>query len=189
MCSKTKSRCELTCAELRTRFRNISGHKTIHIYHIFEDNNFCTAVIHQATLGEAKARNAPNGGNFVILGQMSIVSFYDFWNEYLRREFVIAIGQLNRNEQNREVVQWRLREHASHDLWGDLRHLRTSIVHHLGVATDDVARCKLIKWFKPGDEILITPEYMRAIFLALLKYRNQMFEVSMRKRRFYIREY
>jgi hypothetical protein len=70
-------------------------------------------------------------------------SFYDFWNEYLRQEFVIAIGQLDRDEQNREVFQQRLRENASHDLWGDLRHLRTSIVHHLGVATDDVARCKL----------------------------------------------
>ena len=156
---------------------------------IFKDDNFCTAGIHRATLGEAKARNAPSGGNFVILGQVCIVSFYDFWNEYLRQEFVVAIGQLDRNEQNREVIQQRLREHASHDLWGDLRHLRTSIVHHLGFATDDVARCKLIRWFEPGDEISITPEYMRAIFLALLMYRNQIFELSMPKQRFYIKEY
>jgi hypothetical protein len=48
---------------------------------------------------------------------------------------------------------------------------------------------KLIKWFKPGDEISITPEYMRAIFLALLMYRNEILEVSMPKQRFYIREY
>jgi hypothetical protein len=156
---------------------------------IFNDANFCTAGIHRSTLGEAKARNAPNGGNYFILGQVCIISFYDFWNEYLRQEFVIAIGQLDRTEQDQKVVQQRLREHASHDLWGDLRHLRTSIVHHLGVATDDVARCKLIKWFKPGDRILITPEYMRATFLALLMYRNEIFEVSLPKRRFYIREY
>ena len=110
---------------------------------MFKDENFCSAGIHRATLGEAKARNEPSGGNFVILGQVCIVSFYDFWNEYLRQEFVIAIGQLDRDEQNREVFQQHLRENASHDLWGDLRHLRTSIVHHLGVATDDVARCKL----------------------------------------------
>jgi hypothetical protein len=156
---------------------------------IFEDANFCTAGIHQATLGEAKERNAASGGNFTILGQVCIVSFYDFWNEYLRREFVIAIGQVDRNEQNQKIVQQRLRKHASHDLWGDLRYLRTSIVHHLGVATDEVTRCKLIKWFKPGDDISLTPEHIRAIFLALLKYRNQLFEVSMPKQRFYITEY
>ena len=45
---------------------------------IFEDANFCTAGIHQSTLGEAKARNAPSGDNFIILGQVCIVSFYDF---------------------------------------------------------------------------------------------------------------
>jgi hypothetical protein len=93
----------------------------------------------------------PSGANFAILGQVCIVSFCDFWNEYLGQEFVIAIGQLDRNEHKREVVQQRLREHASDDLWGDLRHRRTSIVHYLGVATYDVANCKFIKGFKPGN--------------------------------------
>jgi hypothetical protein len=90
---------------------------------IFKDDTFCTSGIHQSTLGDAKSRNAPTGGNFVILGQVCIVSFYDFWAEYLRKEFVISIGQLDRNERNPKVIQHRLREHASHDLWGDLRHL------------------------------------------------------------------
>ena len=142
---------------------------------IFSEN-FCTSIIHQATQGEVKARNAPSGTNFTTLGQLCLVSFYHFWNDYLRREYVIAKGHLDRNESNDSVVQTCLQEHASHDLWGDLRLLRNSIVHNQGVAISDVTRCKLIRWFKPGDPISITPEYMRAIFLALLTYRNELFE-------------
>jgi hypothetical protein len=42
-----------------------------------------------ATQGEVKARNAPNGANFTTLGQLCLISFYDFWNDYLRRDYVI----------------------------------------------------------------------------------------------------
>ena len=137
---------------------------------------FCTSAIHQATQGAVKARNAPNGANFTTLGQLCLVSFYDFWNDYLRREYAIAKGYLDRDEQSSDVVKQRLRKHARHDLWGDLYYLRTSIVHNQGIATSDVAKCKLIKWFKPGDVISVTPEHMRAIFLALLKYQNELFK-------------
>ena len=137
--------------------------------------DFCTSRIHQATQGEVKARNAPGGANFTTLGQLCLVSFYDFWNDYLRREYVIARGHLDRDESDEEVVQTRLRDHASHNLWGDLRLLRISIVHNQGIATSDVTRCKLLTWFKPGDRIALTPEHMREIFLALLRYRNELF--------------
>lgn len=137
---------------------------------------FCTSGIHSATQGEVKARNAAGGANFTALGQLCVISFFDFWNDYLRREYVIAKGHLDRNEKDPSVIKSRLKNHASHDLWGDLRHLRQSIVHNQGVATSDVKRCKLIKWFKPGDPISLNPEYMRAIFLALLAYRNELFK-------------
>jgi hypothetical protein len=93
---------------------------------IFNDDNFCTAGIHRSTLGEAKARNASSGGNFVILGQVCIVSFYDFWNEYLRHEFVVAIGQLDRNELRQPGILRQTRPRCPHHapipckrrLWG-----------------------------------------------------------------------
>src|SRR5208282_4752974 len=44
-----------------------------------------------------------------------------------------------------------------------------------GGANSDVLRCKIIKWFRPGEAILITPDRMRAIFLALLRFRNELF--------------
>ncbi|MSP00103.1 MAG: hypothetical protein EXR07_03485 [Acetobacteraceae bacterium] len=136
---------------------------------------FCTPGIHHATQGEVKTRNNPGGENFVTLGQLCLTSFYDFWNDYLRREYVIAKGHLDRNEKNDELVKTRLREHASHDICGDLYHLRTSIVHNQGIATSAVERNELIKWFKPGDPILVTSDHMRAIFLGLLTYRNELF--------------
>jgi hypothetical protein len=116
-----------------------------------------------------------NGENFKTLGQLCLISFYDFWNDYLRREYVIAKGHLDPNEQEDEKVKACLKKYASYDLWGDMRHLRTSIVHKQGIATADVANCKLIKWFKPSDPIAITPERMGAIFLATRIYSNQLF--------------
>lgn len=69
-----------------------------------------------------------------------------------------------------------LRYHARHDLWGGLYYLRTSIVHNRVIATSQVAKCKIIKWFKPDDPISLIPEHMRAIFLSLLSYRNELFK-------------
>jgi hypothetical protein len=135
---------------------------------IFPDE-FCTSGIHRATQGEVKVRNAKNGAKFKTLGQLCLVSFYDFWDDYLRFEYVKAKGLYDSKNHDRC-----LREHASRDLWGDLYYLRTAIVHHRGIATDAVAKCKLIKWFKPGDQIAISPDGMRAIFLALLTFRNEL---------------
>ncbi|HUK59703.1 MAG TPA: hypothetical protein VLV50_10775 [Stellaceae bacterium] len=137
--------------------------------------DFATSAIHEATQGEVKARNSPGGANFRTLGQLCLVSFYDFWNDYLRREYVIAKGGLDRNEKDRTIVERSLKVHASHDLWGDVRLLRQSVVHNHGIAVSEVSRCKLICWFKPGEPVALSPERMRAIFLALLKYRNDLF--------------
>lgn len=138
--------------------------------------DFCTSSIHRATQGEVKSRNSPNGTNFAIMGQICLVSFYDFWNDYLRREYVVAKGKLKPTENRETVINEALQNYASYDLWGDIRHLRTSIVHNQGIATSDVTRCQLIKWFQPGDEIALTPNHMRALFLALLRYRNELFK-------------
>jgi hypothetical protein len=146
----------------------------IFIYAQILPEEFCTSGIHQATLGEVKARNRIDGKNFTTLGQLCVVSFCSFWNDYLRREYVVAKGKLDPAEKDSQVVQERLRMHASHDLWGDLNYLRNSIVHKQGIATSEVARCRLIKWFKPGDMVTITPERMREIFLRLITYRNEL---------------
>jgi hypothetical protein len=142
---------------------------------IFKDG-FCTSTIHRATQGEVKGRNLPGGANYTTLGQLCLIAFYDFWEDYLRPQYAVAKGVLDPNETRKDVIDKCLRQHASHDLWGDLYYLRTSIVHNQGKATSAVAKCKLIKWFKPGDLISLTPDHMRAFFLALLAYRNELFK-------------
>lgn len=138
---------------------------------------FCTSGIHQACQGGVKARNAPNGANFTTLGQLCVVSFFDYWDDYLRPEYCIAIGKLQRDAKlspdDRKKI---LRDHGSIDLWGDLGLIRNAIVHNRGVATENMGRCKLIKWFKRGEEIALTPMHMRAILMALLTYRNELFK-------------
>ena len=160
---------------------------------IFKDAAW-TAGIHEftqaagihPTQGEVKARNQPNGDNFVTLGQLCIIRFYDFWNDYLRQEYVLAKGLLNQDKLDSERVREQLRIHASHDLWGDLYYFRTSIVHKQGIANADVAKCKRLKWFKPGDPLTVTPLHMRAIFLELLTYRNELFREQFPRQTFTI---
>ena len=135
---------------------------------------FCTSAIHTATKGEVRQRNAPGGSNFITLGRLCIVSFYDYWNEYLRREYVIAKGKLDKHEKEKKIVDELLKRHASFDLWGDIRLLRRSIVHNLGFAIPDIRKCKLIHWFKPKDSIDITPDQMTVLFRALLVFRNEI---------------
>src|SRR5207302_7692652 len=92
--------------------------------------DFCASDFHKATQGEVKARNSPDGSNYKTLGQLCLVALYDYWNEHLRREYVVAKGQLNANERDSDLVEKRLRKHASYDLWGDLGKLRNAIVHN-----------------------------------------------------------
>jgi hypothetical protein len=145
----------------------------------FYDNliaqNFCVAHAHRSTQGEAKGRNRPGGVNFTTLGQLCVSAFYDFWNDYLRLEYVIAKGRLDPSKSNGEEAKAAMREHASFDLWGDLRYLRTAIVHNQGVATEQVENCAVLKWFKRGDPIVLTPEHMRILFLKLLEFRNALY--------------
>jgi len=140
---------------------------------VFADN-FCASGIHRATQGEVKSRNKIDGENFVALGQLCIVSFCTYWNDYLRRAYAMARGKLDPNEQDQEVVKECLRVHASEDIWGDLNYLRNSIIHNRGIANSQVNRCKIISWFKPGDLVAITPVHMRVIFLALRAYHNKL---------------
>src|SRR5205823_655904 len=129
------------------------------------------------------------GANFTTLGQLCIIAFYDFWNDYLRREYVIAKGHLSRDEREQSVIDECMRKYASHDLWGDIRALRQSIVHNRGIATSDIERTRLIKWFHQGDPIAITPEHMRMMFLALRTYYYELFAEQFPKRTFRIPEY
>jgi len=143
---------------------------------------FCASGSHQATQGEVKERNQPGGNNYKTLGQMCVVSFYDYWEDYLRVEYAIAKGVLDPSERDQVKRDKILANHVKDNFWGDMRRLRISIVHNRGIATSEVSKCKLIKWFSKGQEINLSPKMMRQIFLAVLRCRNHIFSESLPRR-------
>ena len=142
---------------------------------------FCASGIHSATQGEIKERNRPGGLNWRTLGQMCIVSFYDYWNEYFRKEYAVAKGFIDPSDNDQDKIRDILAKYVQDDFWGDMRILRISIVHHRGIAVSEIKNCRLIKWFSEGDEINLSPEMMRQIFLAVLCWRNRIFSESLSK--------
>ena len=146
-------------------------------------NSFCASGIHEATQGEVKNRNRPGGANFILLGQLCVVGFFDYWNEYLRKEYAIAKELLDPNEKDENNINKILAKNVSDDFWGDMGYLRNSIVHNRGYGSSKIKKCKLIKWFKQGDEINLVPEMMRQIFLAVLRWRNKILGESIPKSR------
>ncbi len=138
------------------------------------NQEYVASGLHVGTVKEAKARNEPEGSNFKTLANVCSVYFYAYWESYFRREYCMA-------KRHHGCTCEELREHASFDLWGDIRLLRNSIVHHQEVALDDINNCKLIKLFQPGDPISISPQHMRGIFHLLYQFRNSLHAESIRK--------
>ena len=129
--------------------------------------------------GALANRVTDDGENTLLLGNQCVVTAYTYWEEYLRVEIGKALGVLpldaTSTDENRKI----LNEHVKSDFWGDLRYLRNSIVHSNGIATSDMVRCKLIKWFKPGEQIILTHEKMRTLFMCMGEYRNEIHQWSL----------
>ncbi len=124
--------------------------------------------------GQVKDRNKENGQNSLILAANCIVALYSYWEEYLRIEIGIAKGVLGSGSINDEAARKILNEHVIYDLWGDLRHLRNSIIHNKGIAYSKITSCKIVKCFKPGDKVELDLNKMRDIFMLLAKFRNDL---------------
>jgi hypothetical protein len=46
---------------------------------------------------------------------------------------------------------------------GDLRRIRTSIIHHGGIALPEVETCEVLKWYNESDEIFVNTEKFEEI--------------------------
>lgn len=128
--------------------------------------------------GALRSRIEPDGKNTRTLGNMVIVSSYAYWEEYLRIEIGKAMGVLESDATNTKATSAILNKEVKNDFWGDMRYLRNSILHAHGVANSDVDRCKVIKWFKSGDKIVLGYQQIREIFLYLGAYRNEIHKMQ-----------
>jgi hypothetical protein len=107
-------------------------------------------LLHECTQGEYKGRNSPAGDNPNRVGNMCITHIYSYWEDHYRARIAEFLGMTKKDD-------------LKIDVFGDIRYLRNSIVHHAAIALPDVARCKVLKWFKPGDRIALSRDQFRTL--------------------------
>jgi hypothetical protein len=116
--------------------------------------------IHRCTLLEYKERNTPGGLNFKTLGNMCMVLIYQYWEDHYRKK----IAEFARLEKNGIKLP----------IMGDLGIIRNSIIHHKGIAKDEVEKCEILKWFKAGDEISVNQEQFEELIRHIEKGLNEL---------------
>lgn len=104
--------------------------------------------LHISTQGGVKERNKNNGKNSKIIGNLCLVSIYNYWEYY--RSKIEKENNLNKNE-------------IRSDLMADIGYFRNSILKHDGRGNHEMKKCKVLKWFKKGEEIFITKERFEEI--------------------------
>ncbi len=108
--------------------------------------------VHQTTLHDLIHRNAPGGRNWFFLGGMCAVAI---WEDHYRARLAASL----RCEPS-ELV---------HDAFGELRHLRRSIIHGRGIALPEVGYAKILQRFKPGEPVLLEYEDVRTLVEAVCR--------------------
>ena len=109
--------------------------------HMFGDGEF------RVQINTARLRRLLVPGTFENLqAKNAIKLIYDSWENGCRKKLNDLVG-----------------EEVKGDIWGDLGKLRDSITHHDSIAIDRVGGNKIIRDFKPGQEIILTHDIMAKI--------------------------
>ena len=119
------------------------------------DPNDRNSWLHRCTQGQLKERNSKGGINFTYIGNACLISIYQYWEDSYRAKIAIDL-KIEKSE-------------LKGDIFGDIRLLRNSIVHHEGVALKEVENCKILRWFCEGEKIVINDEYFKMIVFAIQK--------------------
>ncbi|WP_119068611.1 hypothetical protein [Aggregatilinea lenta] len=99
------------------------------------------SYVYQCTSKEYIERNSMQGINSRFIGNMALVTLYQYWEDYYRAEIASELG-IEKNA-------------LKYPIMGDLRYIRRSIIHHSGIALKDIEQCELLTWYKEGDSIFI----------------------------------
>lgn len=113
-------------------------------------------LLHITTQGELKERNKENGINFKKIGNLVIVLIYQFWEDRYRNEIARSMNLK--------------KDKLTSDIFGELRHLRRSIIHNNGLAIPEVESKVKIVIFKNGEEIFLKPDDIRKIVNKVKEY-------------------
>jgi hypothetical protein len=114
-----------------------------------DPNDPTTIASHVAPISEVISRNTKTGNNFRFIGNMCLISIYQYWEDNYRAK-IARLFQKDKNALKEPIM-------------GDIRLLRNSIIHHNAIAKKDVENCTLLRWYTEGDEIFITKEQFHEI--------------------------
>jgi hypothetical protein len=118
-------------------------------------------LLHRSTQGDFKQRTAVDGPDARLLGYMMVALLYGAWEDVYRLKLAVALGH-----SEKKALQ--------SDLFGDFAQLRHAIVHHAGIATIDVERAKILKWFRHGEMMFITSAQVDALYHSIDSYVTEL---------------
>ena len=107
-------------------------------------------AVHQTTLQDIIKRNALGGRHVQFLARMCVVSLYQYWEDDFRPRLSKVLGH-----------------NPTHDVFGELRHLRRSIIHRGARALPELATFKILPRYDPHSEVLLDQAAMDLIFTAV----------------------
>ncbi len=112
-----------------------------------------TKPVHQTTLVDLINRNKLDGRHMQFLARMCVVALYQYWEDEFRPRLAKALGQNLAD--------------LKHDTFGELRHLRRSVIHRNGRAVDECAEAQALPQFTPGSEVVLDQRSMDQIVSAV----------------------
>lgn len=124
--------------------------KTSFIYGRGKPGSKDSYSMHISKMGKIKERNKKSGENYKIIANLCLVLIYQYWENYYRVRIANDIGL----EKTKDLEL---------DIFGEIKVLRDSIIHHRAIALDRVEDFKLLKWFKKGDKIEIDDKQLEKI--------------------------
>lgn len=87
--------------------------------------------LHQVSIEVLRRRNEQGGTNFRFIGNVCVVTLFQYWEDYFRAQFAQDLGV------DKDQIQV--------PLFGDLRRYRQAIIHNRGLATAEVEEVSLLK--------------------------------------------
>ena len=91
-----------------------------------------------------RERTAEDGQNYIKIGNLCLAQIYQLWEDKYRNRIATDLG-IDRND-------------LKSDIFGDIRLIRISIMHHHGIALKEIEKTKIFQWFKEGDQIYLNQE-------------------------------
>jgi hypothetical protein len=116
------------------------------------------------TQAEYKQRNNLNGQNYRFIGNMALISIFEYWESSCRNK----LAKFHKTD----------RRYIKSDILGDLRHLRNSIIHNQGMALPEIEKCKKFNWYKANDDIFIDGDKMEDIVSAIKDLKLDLYYVD-----------